>query len=254
MTLHCYFEPERRFKSRLIMGSFSNGAGGVPILGGGYLDAEDHAVLGMRWTACRVIPEATRLGRGHWHIDNGWILPGRGSGEGFYRVTRNGPGPAQSLRAPVPSRRTLAPATAPWRASGGHIVAALPGPYFGQPWGLDMEKWRRGLEKRIRQHTDRPLIVRSKEDQRPIAEDLRGAWALVTHSSNAAVDAVLAGVPAIVEPTAPTAPLGNVGLHWIERPELRDREPWIASLMCQQFTPDEMRRGLAWAVLSAVHG
>lgn len=55
----------------------------------------------------------------------------------------------------------------------------------------------------LRAQTDRPIIVRYKKDQRPLAADLKNAWCVVTHSSNAALQAVIEGVPAIC--TAPCA-------------------------------------------------
>jgi len=74
---------------------------------------------------------------------------------------------------------------------------------------------------------------------------MRDCWALVTHSSNVAVDAVIAGVPVFVEPTSPAAPVGNLDLAKMENPNMPERGPWFDSLMAQQFTVDEMRSGLA---------
>jgi hypothetical protein len=92
---------------------------------------------------------------------------------------------------------------------------------------------------------------------RPLAEDFTDCWAVVTHSSNIATDAVLGGLPAFVEKTAPTAPLGNLSLRNLDHPTLASRreiDAWWSSLMCQQFTLAEMRSGLAHSYLSAVMG
>ncbi len=134
------------------------------------------------------------------------------------------------------------------------MLIAHPGPFFGRPWGLDMEEWSTTILGRVRALTGREVRVRTKETEWPIARDLAGCWALVTHSSNAAVDAVLAGVPAICEATCPTAPLGNVGLEWLGAPVLADRGPWLRSLMAQQFTLEEFRLGRAWEALNRMHG
>jgi hypothetical protein len=86
----------------------------------------------------------------------------------------------------------------------------------------------------------------------PLADDLRNCWALVTHSSNVAVDAVLMGIPVFVAPTCPAAPVGNLDLAKLETPDMPDRARWFDSLMAQQFTVDEMRSGLAKEYLQMV--
>jgi hypothetical protein len=251
MRLTGYLEPMRLLKSRRIIGSFARGAGGRAIPTGCLdLDAKDHAFCGQLWTAERLLPDCIRLGLPYWHLDNGWVRPGRGDAEGFYRVTRNGMTPAFIRRADPARAVAIGARLTPWRARGRHILLALPGEAFGKPWGLRMAPWAQDIHTRVRAVTDRPIRVRPKDTRRPLAADLAEAWCVVTHSSNVAVDAVLAGIPAIVEPTSPTAPLGNVGLEWIEQPHLSDlRGEWLASLMWQQFTPQEMRDGLAWEAL-----
>jgi hypothetical protein len=75
---------------------------------------------------------------------------------------------------------------------------------------------------------------------------------VVTHSSKVAVDAVIAGVPAIVEPSNPAAPVCSTRLEDIETPLMPSRAKWWASLMAQQFTLDEMRRGFAAEAMQAI--
>lgn len=246
-----YLEPMRLRKSRRILGAFIAGAGGRLLSTQSFdYDAQDHVFYGQLWGAERLLPEAERAGCPYWHIDNGWISPGRGDLHGYYRVTRNGIAPAFLRGLDGGRAREAGAVLHPWRQGGGHVLLCLPGPNFGRPWGMDMAAWTADALERVRAATDRPVMVRGKDADRPLHVDLAGAWCIVTHSSNVAVDAVLAGIPAIVEPTSPTAPLGNVGMEWIESPRLSDlREEWLASLCWQQFTPAEMRSGFAWATL-----
>ena len=65
---------------------------------------------------------------------------------------------------------------------------------------------------------------------------------LVTHSSTAAVEAVIAGVPVFCEPTCAAAPVGRTDLD-IENPVRPEREAWLAALAWRQFSRDEVSSG-----------
>src|SRR6185295_18031751 len=87
----------------------------------------------------------------------------------------------------------------PWRESGAHIVIVEQSDYFMREiacWPGGLEAWRSHVVLQLDKHTDRPLIVRrwladKTKAMSTLAEDLRGAWALVTHSSAAAVEAAI---------------------------------------------------------------
>lgn len=104
----------------------------------------------------------------------------------------------------------------------------------------------------LRAHTDRPIRVRWKprsDDRRlrPLADDLKDCWAVVTFVSNSAVMAALAGVPVFC--TAPCAGLtvGSGDLSRIEVPVTPDgRDRWAARLANRQWTLDEMSAGALW--------
>lgn len=75
--------------------------------------------------------------------------------------------------------------------------------------------------------------------QTTLADDLHGAAVLVTHTSAAAVMAIIAGVPVI---TAPECAAFDVGAH--------DRIIRLRLLADHQFTLDEMKDGTAWRKLN----
>jgi hypothetical protein len=169
------------------------------------------AVWGQEWLALRVLPDAIAASRPFWHLDNGFHRPAGGSPHGYYRITYRGMSPVL-LRNPEP-RPALRVTMRPWRKDGRHVVLALPGETFGRAIGLDVPGWIATIEARLRAATDRPIHVRPKYSATPLAGDQRDAWALVTHSSNVAVDAVLAGIPVFAAPTSP-----GVDLSWLTRP------------------------------------
>lgn len=244
-------EPMRRQKSgRIMIALFQSWPGDEKrlVYGPPPDDGSPFVIWGQRWTTEAVLPKAIRTGRQFWYIDNGFMNPANGRETGYHRITYKGMTP---ILMDDPEPRLEIP-LAPWRGIGWHIVLALPGDWFGRSIGFDMPEWIEAAPTRVRSFTKRRVLVRPKGTKRPLENDLRGAWALVTHSSNAAVDAVRMGIPVFVEPTSAAAPVGNLDLGNLENPEMPDRQKWWRSLMNQQFTVDEMANGTAWRLLSKV--
>jgi len=200
--------------------------------------------------------QAQREGRTWFYADNGYLKPGHY--RGHYRITRNalqhdGRGTARPDRW-----RRLGLTIEPWRRSGRHVVICPPGRLFGALFGFDADQWLSDTLDVLRRHTDRELRVRVKMSWQevktpticPLADDLRDAWALVTHSSNAAVEAGLAGVPVFVTAQCGASRIALTDLTRIEDPAMPDdREEWAAVLAANQWTLAEMREGLCWRML-----
>lgn len=188
--------------------------------------------------------------------DNAYFSRGQ-----YFRITRRGiqhPG----IGEPDHARwRQHGLTFAPWRRTGRHVVVCPQSPnYHKHLLGLERDPWIRQTTALLRRHTDRRIVVREKPQrleaqERPIELELRGAWALVTPASGAAVDALLAGVPIFCNDSAATAPMGLSDLTRIEAPAYPDgREDWAAVLAGQQWTEAEIRRGEQWEVLGGVRG
>lgn len=242
-------EKSRRVLDNLVMGWVPRGR---VIVGPPPDDGSPFAVYGHRWLAEEIIPPALKSGRPFWHIDNGFWLPGRGSMRGYYRISYRGLAPI--LLKNFDRHRVIAkpPTFRPWRTSGRHILFAHPGEYYGRCVGVHIPRWIVVMRRKLRACTDRPILEREKNCERPLSEDLRDCWALVTHSSNVAIDAVVVGIPVFVAPTSPAVPVGNLSLDDLENPQMPDRDAWWSSLRCQQFMLDEMRDGTAYRLLTLV--
>ncbi len=215
------------------------------IIGEAPEDRHPFVIWGQEWLALRIIPKAYRSGRPFWHIDNGFWNPGRGGTIGYYRFTYRSMTPVLLPDGRDPEGVTLKP----WSNIGKTVLLAMPGLHFGRALGIDVGAWCAQADSLVRSRTNRPVRVRSRESNRPLAEDLTDAWAVVTHSSNVAVDSVIAGVPVFVAPTSPAAPVGRTDMC-IEEPVRPRREQWLRSLAAQHFTVDEMQDGIAqqWMV------
>lgn len=152
----------------------------------------------------------------------------------------------------VPDDRWKAMDTAlwPWAKRGKHIVVAEPSPTYQLFHGI--KGWTDQTSAALKQVTDRPIVKRNKEMQRfgrKLREDLFGAHALVTHGSNAAVEAVMMGCPVFVSPHSAAALVGQTDLTRIETPIYPDREAWVRSLAYSQFNEDELVNGTLWRLL-----
>jgi hypothetical protein len=195
-----------------------------------------------------LLHKAIQLGRDWFYIDNGYLKPGHY--DGYYRVTKNAYQHRGEGKGDFDRLRWLGVTVAPWRKDGGHVVVCPPGEVYCRHHGMSAAGWLQDTLTVLSANTDREIRVRKKGSTEPLAEDLKGAHALVTHASNTAVDAIVAGVPAFVTGASPARAMGNMMLREIERPVYGERMEWLAVLAANQWTLDEMRQGTAWRALN----
>lgn len=245
----CCIEPMRVEKTERLAHALAKGCGGQAVYGAPPDDGE-FIIWGHRWLAEQIVPRAYSEGRPWWLIDNGYHLPARGLETGYYSLTYRGTAPILLDR---PDMSRLRVEMAPWRVrNDGHVLLAVPGDGYGKMIGLDLSGWAAKTHGEIRKRTGRRIVRREKRSRRPLAHDLAGAAVVVTHSSKVAVDAVREGVPCIVAPTNPAAPVCGTSLDDLDNPPMPDRSKWWQSLMCQQFTIPEMRNGTAKYWMDAI--
>jgi hypothetical protein len=151
----------------------------------------------------------------------------------------------------------------PWRASGRHILLIGMSAKAAAAEGYRPEEYERETVEQLRRFTDRPIVYRPKPnwaEARPIegtifgkgpdlAQALVDCHAVVAHHSNAAVDALLAGVPCLC-PDGVASVLSGHDLAQIESPPTPDgREQWAADLAWTQWSVEEIERGDAYRYL-----
>lgn len=167
------------------------------------------------------------------------------------------------------SRRAAAGIAVPggWRRAGGHVVVAGSSAKYAEWHGLpDPNAHAQQLVDEIRDRLPgRRVIYRPKpswEGKRPVRGAdydprrgalellLRGAHCLVTHGSNCCVDAVRAGVPAIVLGGGVVAPISSTSLDDLAEPRRCGRaelEQFLNNLAWCQWRRAEM--AAAWLEL-----
>lgn len=132
-----------------------------------------------------------------------------------------------------------------WRTDGAHVLVA-PNRSFGVPERMMDLRWPEQCVARLRKQTKREIRVRphpgNDAPKRPLAEDLKGCWAVVVWSSSVAVHALAAGIPTFVE--APFQIVkGASASGAIESPVLPERLPHFQRMAHGQFSCAEIESG-----------
>lgn len=202
-----------------------------------------------------------------------WRRRWRGDRYGFHRFSINHRHPNsyfqqckhRSDRFNILSIRMGEPKRAKKR--GDHILLCGMSEKCAEWEGFQFEEWERSAVERIKAVTDRPIIYRPKPNRfhkyqglpgtlfRPalgldleITNSLRQSWAVVSHHSNAGVDAVIYGIPTFCEEGVPLA-VGSSDFTTIENPYFPDdkeRHQWASDVAYCQFNRVEMADGTAW--------
>jgi hypothetical protein len=157
----------------------------------------------------------------------------------------------------------------PWRQTGDYVMIC--GQHDrSQQWHKlpPSPKWMEQQIAQLREHTDRPIVIRPHPRsplpkinkrfrnivvQRPQKQkgtyddfDMRfqGAHCVVSWSSNPGPHAVIAGYPVFVGPSSLAYPVANVDYAQIESPLMPDRTQWLNDYAHTEYTLDEIRTGI----------
>ena len=161
----------------------------------------------------------------------------------------------------------------PWRTAGNKIIL-LGQHHTSEQWkGLPkMPTWFEQKIVEIRKHTDMPIEIRphprnpvgfdvskfkNVSMKRPVIdpktiddtdfkENLQNVWAVVNHSSNPAMEAVINGIPVFVSEDSLCYEVGNKNFDTINNPIMPDRQNWKNKLSYTEWFPDEIVTGIPW--------
>lgn len=227
--------------------AFAKGCGGE-LIHGGYMLPGAIAMFGHEALE-PMLRQAQAEGRTWYYGDHAYF--GRGQ---YFRCTRNAMQHA-GLEGDADPRRfaSFGIPIKPWRKSGSHIVLCPNSESFLSRYGAP--NWVEETIAALKAVTDRKIVLRWKvhAQAHPLARDLAGAWAVVTFTSNSAVEAVLAGVPAFCTAPCAGAAMSSANLQAIEAPVMPDgRLAWAARLANNQWTLEEMAAGKLWQAIGDV--
>lgn len=164
-----------------------------------------------------------------------------------------------------------------YREKGKHILLCLQRNGGWSMGDFDVQDWAISTITTLRQHTDRPIIIRGHPGDRAakqyldptnplcrirnlpnvsfsnfnntLVEDLHKCWAVVNHNSSPVVGAAIEGYPIfITDPEkSQSAEVANTDLSQIENPILHDRQRWVERLSMFHWNFDELRSGECWS-------
>ena len=172
----------------------------------------------------------------------------RGSDGGYYRWHLNNY-QMQSIADVSDDRwKSLDTKVTPWqRNPKGHILIACPTPTYEKFHAI--EGWTEKTLRRLARITNRQVVTRDKESKRALQDDLNGAFVMVSHGSNAAVEGVICGCPVVVDSSSAAALVGVTELEQVENPIYPDRQKWLHSLAYNQFNEKELVDGTLWRLI-----
>lgn len=188
---------------------------------------------------------------------------------GFHKIAVNDLHSTAYFRKGHPSTRfdRMCVPVKPWRGgTGDHIIVAGMSDKSARVNGLSPEEWERAAIDKLRRHTAFPIWYRPKpswKEAKPIAgtrydktgidivPHLRKAAAVVTHHSNAAIDALVEGIPIYCEiGLASTMSVPTLAaIECAEEPP--DREGFLYDVAYTQWSVPEIATGKAWRYLKS---
>jgi hypothetical protein len=161
----------------------------------------------------------------------------------------------------------------PWQQTGNVIVICGQHHNSEQWKGLPkLNSWVEQQIKIIRKYCDKPIVVRphprnpfnfdekkyphvrvnlpkrdhSTYDDTDFKKILRSTWAVVNHSSNPAIEAVINGIPVFVSESSLCHDVGNTNVADILHPAMPARQNWANRMSYCEWTTEEIGQGLPW--------
>ena len=191
----------------------------------------------------------------YYAIDTGYLQPS--TRKDYHRVSKNG---LQNL-GPIKDRDNERLGKLNWKWRKPSTPSDKPCKFYG----INRDDFVNSTIEKIRQHTDRPIIIRDKVIRRDRVGlgsiynqlDDDNIFAVVTYNSIAATEAVGYGVPCFtLAPNAADFFLCSNDLRDIARPaslipEKADVIAYAQHLSYCQFTAQELKNGTAWKLLNS---
>jgi hypothetical protein len=182
----------------------------------------------------------------------------------WHRIVKNNLQHGDIIARPDDRFKKFNKAFTPWKKTGSKILIAAPDEKPCKFYGVDKDQWVAETVAKIKEHTDRPVIVRERAPNRIdriVTDTLQQAldndvFALVTYNSVAAIESVFHGIPAFtMAPANAASPVCLQDLSKIESPYYADKDKlyaWGCHLAYGQFHVSELKSGTALELLEKI--
>lgn len=243
--IHCYDDGLSSSAPR-ITEAFAVGCGGKVTKSQQYLGG-DSFLWGSPHTWSSVIKPAMKSGSRWFYSDHLYF----GKRFNIFRITKNAMQHSGKGRSNGKRLKKFNLNFHNWK-KGKHIVVCPPDTIFSRLMGFNAEEWVNTTKLILEKNTDRKIIWRDRLNiTKPLEHDLQDAHALITYTSNSAVEALLHGVPVFCNGRCAGQSMGQIDFSKIETPKYpNDRRRWAGVLADNQWTLEEIKNGLAWKKLN----
>jgi hypothetical protein len=179
----------------------------------------------------------------------------------WHRIVKNNLQHGEIIARPDDRFKKFNKTFTPWKKTGSKILVAAPDDKPCKFYGINKDQWVAETVAKIKEHTDRPVVVRERAPKRidRISTDTlqqaldNDVFALVTYNSVAAIESVFYGIPAFtMAPANAASPVALQDLSKIETPYYADKDKlyaWGCHLAYGQFHIDELKTGKAKEML-----
>lgn len=233
---------------------FAQGCGIVPTNTVDFEYTNNQEPIVLRGILNNVIPRCMQDNRTFFYIDTGYF--GNKRFKLYHRIVKNNLQHTTIVPRPADRFEKLKKKFQPWRRQGRNIVIAAPDEKPCKFYNINLEQWLAHTVNTIKQHSDRPVIIRHRAKNRidrvqndTLESALVDAFALVTYNSVAATESIFLGIPAFtLAPANAASPVGCQDLTKIESPFYPDSDllyAWACHLAYGQFHINELKDGSA---------
>lgn len=255
MTPLCYLNPAKT-NNREMLTAFAEGSGAEVTERLELVPGRPAVFYGVDRATLPLWRETQKSKHPYFYLDNGYFRS-KWQGGDHYRITRDAVQCSGLGESTGERWKALDLAIQPWRKSGAHILIACQSDFWHERHGRVSAAVFAGRTTAVlRQFTGRNIVVRNKpikgRTEPPLLDALAGCWAVVTHSSMVALEAILCGVPAFSVAASALRPVSDEDIAFIEAPTYPDdRERWASVLSDNQWSLPEIRNGTSWGALIA---
>lgn len=134
-----------------------------------------------------------------------------------------------------------------FKTQGSKILILPPSEYISNFYNYGtQDDWINKTIKKIKEHTDREIIIRKKGDTANFIEQLKDTYCTVSSQTTAVIESIRLGIPSFCEDISCALPMSKTDLSEIEnpfRPEKKEIHYWINGLLCSQFKIEEIKTG-----------
>ena len=230
-----------------------------------YTDSQDPIIL-RGILKHKIMKRCWKDGRTFYYMDTGYFGNERTASNPngwklWHRIVKNDLQHGEIISRPDDRFKKFNKTFCPWKKDGRNILIAAPDEKPCKFYGVTKDQWVHETVAKIKEHTDRPIIVRERAPKRidRISTDTlqqaldNDVFALVTFNSVAAIESIFHGIPAFtLAPTNAASPVSLQDISKIQTPYYPDMDKlyaWGCHLAYGQFHTSELKTGKAMGMI-----